>query len=146
MEDCYHHFQAILYPLEDELITITLHYQLRYDFLHLMLAHSALESAMESDGLADKADFDFHLAVAKITGNDYFVHILTALNAAIVSGMQVALKITKDGSHDRQQKIREEHRAIFNAVAIGDTAAADLAMRYHIHRARTRVTDHLRDQ
>lgn len=105
-----------------------------------------LEAALEGDGLADQADFNFHMAVAKATGNDFYVSILGTLNAAINSGMQVALQITKGGSQDRMQKIRDEHRAIFDAISSGDVTAADLAMRYHIHRARTRVTDHMRDR
>lgn len=106
----------------------------------------ALEEAIEGEGLADKADFDFHMAVAKATGNDFYVSILGALNSAIKSGMQVALQITKGGTAERIQRVREEHRAIYDAIATGDAAAADLAMRYHIHRARTRVTDHMRDK
>ncbi len=106
----------------------------------------ALEEAIEGEGLADKADFDFHMAVAKATGNDFYVSILGALNSAIKSGMQVALKITKGGTADRIRRVREEHRAIYDAIATGDAAAADLAMLYHIHRARTRVTDHMRDK
>ncbi len=106
----------------------------------------ALEAEIGGEGLADKADFDFHMAVAKATGNDFFVSILGSLNSAIKSGMQVALQITKGGTADRIRRIREEHRAIYEAIATGDAAAADLAMRYHIHRARIRVTDHMRDK
>lgn len=106
----------------------------------------ALEATIEGEGLADKADFNFHMAVAKATGNDIYVNILGSWNSAIKSGMQVALKITKGGTPDRIQRIRGEHRAIYDAIATGDAAAADLAMSYHIHRARTRVTEHMRDK
>lgn len=105
-----------------------------------------LEAGMRSEGLADKADFAFHLAVARATGNDVFVGILASLNTAMTSGIQVTLRITKGGSPDRIQKVCEEHRAIFDAISTGDVSGADLAMRYHIHRARLRVTDRLRDQ
>ena len=105
-----------------------------------------LEAAIEGEGLAERADFDFHLAVAKATGNDFYVSILGALNTAMMSGMQVALRITKSGTQERIRRVREEHRAIYEAIATGDSTAADLAMRYHIHRARTGVTDHMRDR
>jgi len=105
-----------------------------------------LEKVLNTEAIADKADFAFHLAVAKATGNDFFVSILASLNSAIISAIQVNLKITQAGSPDRIQKVCEEHRAIFTAIATRDISGADLAMRYHIHRARQRVTDRLRDQ
>ncbi len=116
------------------------------DIQNIEEALHALEEAVGGEGLADKADFDFHMAVAKATGNDFYVSILAALNSAIISGMQVALQITKGGTPDRVRRVRDEHRAIYDAIATGDAMAADLAMRYHIHRARTRVTDHMRDK
>ena len=116
------------------------------DIERVKKALDAFELALEGETLADTADFDFHLAVAKATGNEFYVSILASLNSAIRSGMQVALRITKGGSPDRKQKLREEHRAIYDSIATGDSAAADLVMRYHIHSARSRITDHLRDQ
>jgi len=116
------------------------------DIANVEVALIAFEVAVNDVGLADNADFNFHMAIAKATGNEFYVSILASLNSAIKSGMQVALNITKGGSPGRIQKIREEHRAIFEAIATGDANAADLSMRYHIHRARTRVTDHMRDQ
>jgi GntR family transcriptional repressor for pyruvate dehydrogenase complex len=40
----------------------------------------------------------------------------------------------------------EEHEAIAEAIGRGDAEAAGLAMRYHLHRARQRVTDGQRDK
>jgi len=116
------------------------------DIENIERALIALEDALGGEELADQADFDFHIAVAKATGNDFYVSILASLNSAIKSGMQVAMQISKGGTPDRIRRVREEHRAIYDAIATGDAAAADLAMRYHIHRARTRVTDHMRDK
>lgn len=116
------------------------------DLRNIATTLSDLESAMDGDELADKADFAFHMAVAKATGNDFFVGILASLNTAIISGMQVALKITQRGSRERIQKICDEHREIFDAISTGDSTGADLAMRHHIYRARARVTDHMRDR
>ena len=81
-----------------------------------------------------------------LAGNDFFVAILSSLNTAITSGIRVNLKITQAGSRERLRKVLEEHQAIFDAIASGDATSADLAMRYHINRARLRVTNRLRDQ
>ncbi|MEM7774252.1 MAG: FadR/GntR family transcriptional regulator [Pseudomonadota bacterium] len=105
-----------------------------------------LEAALKGSELADEADYAFHIAIARATGNEFFVSILASLNKAMIGGMRVALSISKRGSAERISRIREEHRAIVDAIATGDSAGADLAMRYHIHRARSRVTDHMRDR
>lgn len=105
-----------------------------------------LKACLNSDDPADKADFAFHLAIARASGNDFFVAILSSLNTAITSGIRVNLKITQAGSRERLRKVLEEHQAIFDAIASGDATSADLAMRYHINRARLRVTNRLRDQ
>ena len=39
----------------------------------------------------------------------------------------------------------EEHEAIAEAVERGDAESAGLAMRYHLHRSRQRVTDGPKD-
>ncbi len=105
-----------------------------------------LEAALNAQAIADQVDFAFHLAVARASGNDFFVSIMTSLNTVITSGIKVTLNMTQRGSHERIQKVFEEHRAIFEAISTGDATGADLAMRYHIHQARARATDRLRDR
>ncbi|MEM8687993.1 MAG: FadR/GntR family transcriptional regulator [Pseudomonadota bacterium] len=105
-----------------------------------------LEAALNTQAIADQVDFAFHLAVARASGNDFFVSIMTSLNTVITSGIKVTLNMTQRGSNERIQKVFEEHRAIFEAISTGDATGADLAMRYHIHQARARATDRLRDR
>ena len=105
----------------------------------------AMEEAMEKGEIADKADFDFHMAIANATGNEFYVSILGTLHTAMRSGMRVALNLTKAGSKQRMRKVQEEHRTIYDAISLGDVTAADLAMRYHIQSARTRLMNHQRD-
>lgn len=105
----------------------------------------AMEKAMDKGEIADKADFDFHMAVANATGNDFYVSILGTLHTAMRSGMRVALKLTKTGTRERMLKVQEEHRMIYGAISLGDVTAADLLMRHHIQSARTRLINHQRD-
>ncbi len=104
------------------------------------------DGLISGEGIPDNADYDFHMVIAKATGNEFHVNILSLLHTSMVSGIRVALKITKSGSKERMEQVCREHRAIYEAIATGDPEAADLAMRYHIHSARTRVTNHLRDK
>lgn len=98
-----------------------------------------MEETMNSGDIADKTDFDFHMAIVKSTQNEFYISILSTLNNATRSGMRAALNITKSSPRQRIKIIQREHRAIFDAISQGDVTAADLAMRYHLHSARMRL-------
>lgn len=116
------------------------------DLEALGAALAGLERAMEGKGSAESADFEFHMAVARAAGNDFFVAILDSMHQAIDSLMRVSLGITRRGSRERIERVWDEHEAIHEAIAARDPEGADLAMRYHLHRARQRMTDHARDR
>ncbi len=104
-----------------------------------------LRTAMIGPSIPARADFDFHRAVAEASGNALFLEVLEMLNDTIQSAMAVALGITRAGSKERARRVLDEHESIAEAIARGDAEAAELTMRYHLHRARQRVTDGQRD-
>jgi DNA-binding FadR family transcriptional regulator len=106
---------------------------------------AALHVAFDTGSVPARTDFAFHLAVAAASGNALFAELLEALHETIHQAMTVALGITRAGSKDRARRVFEEHEAIAEAIARGDGEAAGLAMRYHLHRSRLRVTDGQRD-
>jgi len=109
------------------------------DLKSIETALLAMEEAMDKGNIADKADFEFHLAIAKATGNEFLISILETLHAATRSGMRLTFKMTKLDSRECLKRIKEEHRAIYDAIALGDVTTADLAMRYHLQSARNRI-------
>lgn len=137
-------FEARL-PLEGAAAALAAQRANEEDLHAIEAALNAMEEAMNNGEIADKADFDFHMAIATATGNDFYMSILGTLHTAMRSGMRVALNITKSGSRERMKKVQEEHRTIYDAISLGDVTAADLAMRYHIQSARTRLMNHQRD-
>jgi DNA-binding FadR family transcriptional regulator len=104
-----------------------------------------LKADFERAGIPAQADFEFHRAVAEASGNELFADLLNVLNDAIQQAMTLALSLTRIGSKERARRVLDEHEAIVDAIARGDAEAAGLAMRYHLHRARQRVTDRQRD-
>ncbi len=106
---------------------------------------TALQAAFESGTVLARTDFEFHLAVAAASGNTVFAEVLETLDATIQHAMTVALDLTRSGSKERARRVFEEHEAVAEAIARGDAEAAGLTMRYHLHRARQRVTDGQRD-
>ncbi|SER11465.1 transcriptional regulator, GntR family [Faunimonas pinastri] len=105
-----------------------------------------IEKQMGTGELAVAADFGFHQAVAKASGNALFEQVLQGLHDTIERGMTVALSITREGSPERARRVHDEHHTIYRAIAQRDMQGADLAMRYHLERLRQRVTDSQRDR
>lgn len=108
-------------------------------------ALKTLEDGVAAGDIADKADLDFHMAIARASGNEIFLTILNSLHGVMQKSMNVALNITRSGSADRAKRVLAEHRQIYDAILGRDGDSAELMMRYHLHQARQRVTDHARD-
>ena len=106
----------------------------------------ALKAGFKAVVIPARADFEFHLAVAEASGNELFAELLGILHDPIEQAMTLALSLTRAGSAERARRVIDEHEAIFDAVGRGDAEAAGLAMRYHLHRARQRLTDRQRDK
>lgn len=104
------------------------------------------EQLARDGGVTAAADLAFHQAVAAASGNILFEQVLQSLDEAIRRGMIIALGLTKERSPERAQRVLDEHRAIYDAIARRDAQGAELAMRYHLDRVRQRVTDGKRDQ
>jgi GntR family transcriptional repressor for pyruvate dehydrogenase complex len=112
----------------------------------IFAALNALQLSFEGASTPSRLDFEFHLAVAKASGNGLFADLLEMLNDTIQHGMAVALDMTRAGSKERGRRVVEEHEAIAEAIARGDSETASLNMKYHLHRARQRLTDGQRDK
>ncbi|MHC8494370.1 FadR/GntR family transcriptional regulator [Thalassospira sp. SM2505] len=104
-----------------------------------------LEQGVAAGDIADKADLDFHMAIARASGNEIFLTILNSLHNVMQKSMNVALNITRSGSAERAKRVLAEHRQIYDAILGRDGESAELMMRYHLHQARQRVTDHARE-
>ena len=89
-----------------------------------------------------EADYQFHRAIAAASGNDVFIQMLDCTRQAIEQGIDVAQKLTREGSQARVDTVMREHRQIFEAIRAGDSEAAGVSMSYHLLQARTRITDH----
>jgi DNA-binding FadR family transcriptional regulator len=101
-----------------------------------------LEASMLARTPSVEADYQFHRAIAAASGNDVFIQMLDCTRQAIEQGIDVAQKLTREGSQARVDTVMREHRQIFEAIRAGDSEAAGVSMSYHLLQARTRITDH----
>jgi GntR family transcriptional repressor for pyruvate dehydrogenase complex len=81
-----------------------------------------------------KADFDFHHAIARASGNHYYPELLAALGPMMIltpKGRRIAGRTT--------DPVHAEHLAILIAITDHDPQAAAAAMRLHLINSAERV-------
>ena len=99
-------------------------------------AFDHLES-LETDNaeVEARADFDFHLAIAKATRNPHFPSFLEAVISEI--NFDLVLK-HRQASKAYMKKINKEHAAILAAITQGDPKAAKQALIVHLEESLNR--------
>ncbi len=89
---------------------------------------------------AVEADFAFHLAVARATGNRFYVDLLGSLGPMMImlprTRLGAAYSMTDTGHVER---VRREHDDIAAAVLAGEADTARAAMRVHLGNSRRRL-------
>jgi len=108
------------------------------DVAMIEAALSNIETAVAAgrDGVAE--DLAFHRAIAASTGNPYFLKTLRFLGQYLEAGMAVT-RSNEALSDDFSRQVREEHRAIVDAIREGDVMAASTAARAHMINAARRL-------
>lgn len=115
------------------------------DLVRIETALQELEASMLARTPSVDADYQFHRAIAAASGNDVFIGMLDSAREPIKQAIDVAQKLTSEGSQARLAAVMREHRQILEAIKSGDSEAAAVSMSYHLLQARQRVTDHASD-
>lgn len=102
-------------------------------------AFDHIESLDTNDAeIEARADFEFHLAIAKATRNPHFPSFLEAVMGEI--NFDLVLKHSQSGrSYNAYlKKINKEHAAILGAITQGDAKAAKQALASHLEESLNR--------
>lgn len=103
-------------------------------------ALGAFEAAIHADSDAVPSDFQFHMEVARATGNRHFADLMTYLGTMIIP--RTRLKTAGDAPEGRLaylERVHHEHESIYRAVRDRDAEAARAAMRTHLANSRERL-------
>lgn len=122
--------------VEGEAAAAAARYRQRSDLLKLRESMEYLEELHEASEISSEVDFEFHLLVAKATQNAFFVSSLDTLRSTISEGMLLAIAPTALDRKAKNAAIREQHRAVFDAIVDKDESRAREAMRAHLSRCR----------
>ncbi|TFJ94347.1 FadR/GntR family transcriptional regulator [Lentibacillus salicampi] len=113
------------------------------DLLAIETALKAMEDAKGKGELGEKADFDFHLAIAKSTHNDMLIHLMSSVSDIIVESMRETRRLMLF-TKDRHLKLFTEHVKIFNAIKHQHYDEAQKAMLDHLVEVDQTLEEYLR--
>lgn len=100
----------------------------------------AFAAAIEQDSDAVPSDFQFHLEVARATGNRHFADLMTYLGTMIIPRTRVNTPSSApEGRLAYLRRVHGEHEYILNAIRNQDTDAARAAMRTHLANSKDRL-------
>ncbi len=103
-------------------------------------ALAAFEAAIHADSDAVPSDFQFHMEVARATGNRHFADLMTYLGTMTIP--RTRLKTAGDAPEGRLaylERVHHEHESIHRAIRDRDAEAARAAMRTHLTNSRERL-------
>lgn len=105
------------------------------DLAELRRTLAAMEESRDVDASV-AADAAFHAAIARATGNPYFLRFTQFLGVRLVPSRRLYLQGDDPVRHQRYaHKINRDHEAIVAAIEAGDPAAARRAARRHIEKS-----------
>jgi len=108
------------------------------DEIEAKLARIDVAVAQGEDGVTE--DVEFHRAIARATGNPYFLTTLAFLNQYLEAGTLVTRR-NESLREDFSRQVREEHARIAAAIRAGDPMAARNAAQTHLYNAARRLAE-----
>jgi len=102
-------------------------------------AHDGFNKLVYQGEPIAEADLDFHLAIAKASGNDLYVSVLESIIDPILGFMRLTLALTREDTRHRALLVLNEHEAIMQAIQKQDAEQARIAMQFHLNQARIRL-------
>jgi len=98
-----------------------------------------METATAHGMVGMSADLEFHLAVARASGNEFFETVMQSIRMPIEFAINLARSLTLTRPLEHLRTVQTEHVVMFEAIEARDKDAARLAMRTHIENACSRV-------
>ena len=106
-----------------------------------LIAHCCerLDQVIADQAVGAGEDFDFHLAVARASGNQFFISAIASMQPQVLVSMNLMRNLSLIKSVERQKLVQVEHEAVLVALRRRDAVAAGDAMRRHLENARNRM-------
>jgi DNA-binding FadR family transcriptional regulator len=101
-------------------------------------AFKALRAALAKGEEAIAEDFNFHLAIAKASHNEFYPELLRYLHQVLMRSIRASRERTRTMPR-RLEQVQDEHAAILQAIVDGRPADAGRCMALHLENAARRL-------
>ncbi|WP_158816325.1 FadR/GntR family transcriptional regulator [Methylocapsa sp. S129] len=98
-----------------------------------------METATAQGKVGMSADLEFHIAVARASGNEFFEAVMQSMRTPIEFAINLGRSLSLTRPREHLRIIQTEHVVMIDAIEARDKDAARLAMRTHIQNACSRV-------
>ncbi|MGH8808621.1 MAG: FadR/GntR family transcriptional regulator [Noviherbaspirillum sp.] len=124
--------------LEAEIAALAAERCTKKQVVELRAKLQAIDDAVAAGGDGVDADMEFHRSIARATGNRHFLALWDFLGQFLKGTMAIsrAWEARDDGL---RSQVRDEHRAMYEAIAAKDPEAARAAARKHMEMASQRI-------
>jgi DNA-binding FadR family transcriptional regulator len=103
-------------------------------------ALASFQVAIHADSDAVPSDFQFHMEVARATGNRHFTELMTYLGTMIIPRTRLKTAASApEGRLPYLERVHQEHENILEAIRRQEPEAARAAMRTHLSNSRERL-------
>jgi DNA-binding FadR family transcriptional regulator len=107
--------------------------------LQMREALHRLEAAIAGRVVGISADYDFHIAIARASGNEFFEAILRRLQTQVEFTINLARSLSLTRTVEHMLTIQAEHEGIYKAIEARDGETARHVMRSHLDNACLRI-------
>ena len=109
------------------------------DLAEVVRCYGQLDRVIAEHDVGAGEDFDFHLAVARASGNQFFISAIASMQAQVLLSMTLMRNLSLLKSVERQKLVQAEHEVVLDALKRRDGPAAGHAMRAHLENAKNRM-------
>lgn len=112
------------------------------DLLPMEQALKAMQEAKGQGELGEKADLDFHLAIARATHNQMLINLMSSVSDIIVESMRETRYLLLY-SEEQMASLLKEHQSIFLAIKERNAEKAQMCMLEHLVGVENVLSKHL---
>ena len=109
------------------------------DLAEVVRCYEQLNRVIADQAVGAGEDFDFHLAVARASGNQFFISAIASMQAQVLLSMTLMRNLSLLKSVERQKLVQAEHEVLLAALKRRDGPGAGQAMRAHLENAKNRM-------
>jgi GntR family transcriptional repressor for pyruvate dehydrogenase complex len=120
--------------LEDGIVVAAAKKRSETDLEAMLQALQDMENANGNEELGEKADFQFHFALASATRNPLLVSLINNVSGLMVATMRETRRLLLYKDQSTIENLYEDHLAIYRAILSQDEEKARLAMMFHLER------------